>query len=67
MKNFDIPEEDIIEFISQFFVFGEEVEIKFYHYEYYPEDAKDANALIAAADAALFKAKRDHNRVASFK
>ena len=32
----------------------------------YPQDAKDANGIIAAADAALFKAKKQHNQVAAF-
>ncbi len=32
----------------------------------YPQDGGDANSIIAAADIALYKAKRDHNKVVAF-
>lgn len=48
MKFFGIPEETIIKTISHFIQFGEAVEIKFYHYEVYPEDAKDICFVLCA-------------------
>ena len=32
----------------------------------YPQDGKDPNSIIAAADVALYKAKREHNKVVAF-
>lgn len=48
MKFFGISEKVIIEIISHFIQFGEAVEIKFYHYEVYPEDAKDICFVLCA-------------------
>lgn len=48
LKFFNVPEELIIKIISQFIAFGEEVKIKFYHYEFYPEDAKDICFVLCA-------------------
>ena len=48
MKYFNVPEESIVKIISQFISFGEEVKIKFYHYEFYPEDAKDICFVLCA-------------------
>jgi putative PIN family toxin of toxin-antitoxin system len=47
-KYFNVPEESIVKIISQFISFGEEVKIKFYHYEFYPEDAKDICFVLCA-------------------
>ncbi len=38
----------IVKFISYFIRSGEEVKIKFYHYEFYPEDAKDICYVLCA-------------------
>ena len=48
LKEKGIAEELIIRFISQFIAYGEEAKIKFYHYEFYPEDAKDICFVLCA-------------------
>lgn len=48
LKEKDVAQELIIRFISQFIAYGEEVKIKFYHYEFYPEDAKDICFVLCA-------------------
>lgn len=48
LKYFNVPEELIIKIISQFIAFGEEIKIKFYHYEFYPDDAKDICFVLCA-------------------
>ena len=41
MKDFSVSEDKMIKVVSQFIQFGEVVEIKFFHYEAYPDDARD--------------------------
>jgi len=41
LKYFGIHKDLIVTIISQFIAIGEEVKIRFYHYELYPKDAKD--------------------------
>ena len=48
LKEKKVAEELIINFIAQFIARGEEVKIKFYHYEFYPEDAKDICFVLCA-------------------
>ncbi len=48
LKTKNIAEELIIQFISLFIAHGEEVKIRFYHYESYPEDAKDIRFVLCA-------------------
>ena len=48
LKEFDISEEEIVKLVSLFIMIGKEVEVKFYHYEYYPEDAKDICFVLCA-------------------
>ena len=48
LKYFNIPEESIVKIISQFITFGEEAKIKFFHYEFYPKDAKDICFVLCA-------------------
>jgi len=48
LKEKNVAEELIIQFISQFIAYGEEVKIQFYHYENYPEDAKDICFVLCA-------------------
>ncbi|MBM3236494.1 PIN domain-containing protein [Candidatus Poribacteria bacterium] len=48
MREFGISEDKIIKFISQFVRFGEVVKIEFFHYESYPEDAKDICFVLCA-------------------
>jgi putative PIN family toxin of toxin-antitoxin system len=48
LKEKNVAEELIINFIAQFIAQGEEVKIKFYHYEFYPEDAKDICFVLCA-------------------
>jgi len=48
LKYFFIKEDLIVKIISQFVAFGEEVKIKFYHYEVYPKDAKDICFVLCA-------------------
>jgi len=48
LKEKNVAEELIINFITQFIAQGEEVKIKFYYYEFYPEDAKDICFVLCA-------------------
>lgn len=48
LKEKNVAEELIINFIAQFIAQGEEVIIKFYHYEFYPEDATDICFVLCA-------------------
>ncbi|MDZ7399382.1 MAG: PIN domain-containing protein [candidate division KSB1 bacterium] len=48
LKEKNVNEELIIQFISQFIAYGEEVKVQFYHYEVYPEDAKDICFVLCA-------------------
>jgi len=48
MKEFGVSEDKIIKLVSQFIQFGEAVEIEFFHYEAYPEDAKDICFVLCA-------------------
>ena len=48
MKFFRISEDTIIKILSHFIQFGKAVEIKFYHYDIYPEDAKDICFVLCA-------------------
>ena len=48
MKELGVSEDEIVAFVSQFIQFGKAVEIKFYHYEVYPEDAKDICFVLCA-------------------
>lgn len=48
LKEKNVAEQLIIKFISQFIAFGEEVKIIFYHYEFYPGDAKDICFVLCA-------------------
>lgn len=41
LKYFGIHQDFIVKIISQFIAIGEEVKIRFFHYELYPKDAKD--------------------------
>jgi len=48
LKEKNVAENLIIQLISQFIAYGEEVKIIFYHYENYPEDAKDICFVLCA-------------------
>ncbi|MBU1486928.1 putative toxin-antitoxin system toxin component, PIN family [bacterium] len=48
MKFFGVSEDHIVKIISHFIQLGKAVEIEFYHYEVYPEDAKDICFVLCA-------------------
>lgn len=50
LKVFNVEENLIVQFIADFIELAEKVKVQFYHYKYYPEDAKDICFVICAVN-----------------